>query len=890
MLDICSFFYTFVIYKQIDILYMTTILDSNAIKNAIANAKFTIEGVKTKPQKRANSVNFEDIKICKESKDFLKNANIPSLYYHQKIAIEKAIDGENICVSTSTSSGKTEIFQTVAIEKLRKNKKSKILAVYSAKALNAQQRQRWEIAVGEIGIIDGDHKGDANRINALEKSVVVMTPDTIHAFLLGRLNGGDTCSKKIAEFIKNIDLIVIDEIHLYRGYFGTNSAYLFRRLNNTRRILRKDQSYPQYITASATLPNPGEHSQLITGTKSEFFNVGSDLDGSPSAQTDFYYIKPETGKYSHLKVVNLIRELAKIEDSRSITFFDSRNKTSEAIYNITKKDPLRDQMIVFKSGLEEETREANMQRMQNSEFKGIISTSALEIGIDIGGLNIAIIANMPYDRNSYYQRIGRVGRGQSKKSIVIILNDGTPNAKRLFNNNFDIDSILPDLEPALYLENKEVQYVQAACHADSLKGGEITNLIAENETNFLVNYFSDCMGFEDLCRNVFQRRVEKQYNYFISHVQTPHFYYSLRSFGENWKIKPYEDQTNDNFKGMTLTRRQMLREAYPGAIFIYHHQNRDYKYQIAMDHPNYTDCILRVKGKSVSGETSADMHTFLYPQYGDGAIIKSIKCGDAKLFNLTIIEHNIINGIRINDNITPYDKPFINQFFTHGVVIFHNAFNHKSVNYSQIAQIIFDAFIMQNAFERNDITCGRGIERKNQPFFEIKANDRFIALYDENKLNISAELLHPKRLKKTFSLLKENLSEFINAIYPEHGINNETKDAIHTLCDDIIENEIEDFSAPETEISSNNIIDVYSPETICLYSERIIDPEEDDSSENEYSNCSVISVIKSEETKAFFTYVIFTDGKVIYNVHPEQLIPLPESQFRKYDLSKGSYL
>jgi len=209
---------------------------------------------RTMPRRDAQSSFYTDAGFSASSLNFLKGRRIFALWTHQLNAIKKAKEGHNVCITTSTSSGKTEIFQVSAIEALEKSPKAKVLAVYPMKALNRQQVERWEKTGYSVGKIDGDNSDmEHRRTTLVNNRIVVMTPDVIHSFLLGRLNDVNI-GNAIKDFIKDISLIIIDELHLYKGVFGTNSAYLYRRLNNIWRLLRKDKGFPQYITASATLP------------------------------------------------------------------------------------------------------------------------------------------------------------------------------------------------------------------------------------------------------------------------------------------------------------------------------------------------------------------------------------------------------------------------------------------------------------------------------------------------------------------------------------------------------------------------------------------------------------------------------------------------------------
>lgn len=265
---------------------MPNIEDENAIKTAIFNSGYTISHMASENAKPEIKKSFCDLNLSAKSTEFLLNREIDALWSHQFSALEKALKGRNICITTSTSSGKTEIFQLAAMELLQKNPDAKILAVYPMKALNAQQIDRWKKTGFPTGKIDGSVASEVRPQILKDNRIIVMTPDVIHTYLLGSFNLGQNSrhSAVIRDFIKKIELVIIDKLHVYKGLFGSNSAYLFRRLNNLNRLLTnpRGKRIPQYITASATLPNATEHSSNISGAK-DFIEIGKDDDGSPTS-------------------------------------------------------------------------------------------------------------------------------------------------------------------------------------------------------------------------------------------------------------------------------------------------------------------------------------------------------------------------------------------------------------------------------------------------------------------------------------------------------------------------------------------------------------------------------------------------------------------------------
>lgn len=241
-----------------------SLLNDSIVKGVIEGCGYHICHTETECKRSAVSKSYDDLNLSELSTYYLEGCEIPALWNHQYLAVKAAKEGKNVCVTTSTSSGKSEIFILSALELLANDPNAKVLAVYPMKALNRQQVERWKEAYEGVGKIDGDTKWHERENILKTKRVVVMTPDVIHAWLLDNINN-NRYGNVVKDFIRNISLVVVDELHLYKGLFGTNSAYLFRRLNNVRRLLRGTNDTAQYITASATLPNACEHSLQYYG-------------------------------------------------------------------------------------------------------------------------------------------------------------------------------------------------------------------------------------------------------------------------------------------------------------------------------------------------------------------------------------------------------------------------------------------------------------------------------------------------------------------------------------------------------------------------------------------------------------------------------------------------
>ena len=185
------------------------------------------------PARKAQYYGYNDISLSNQSRSFLANDAPKGIYLHQKAAIKGFLEGENICLATGTASGKSLVFYIAGIETLLKYPDSKIIAIYPLKALGKEQEERWIRALRmatinvRVGRIDGQVPMHARSEILRECQVLIVTPDIIHAWLMNNLS-----DRAVINFLAKTSLIVIDEVHNYTGVFGSNSAYLFRRLQH----------------------------------------------------------------------------------------------------------------------------------------------------------------------------------------------------------------------------------------------------------------------------------------------------------------------------------------------------------------------------------------------------------------------------------------------------------------------------------------------------------------------------------------------------------------------------------------------------------------------------------------------------------------------------------
>lgn len=196
-------------------------------------------------------------------------------------------------ITTGTASGKSVIFYAAAIEAISRDPGMRVLAIYPLKALAREQEQRWTAAFSAAGLppdgiarLDGDVPV-SQRVTLLRKAaVVVATPDILHAWLLPNI--GDSV---VYNFIRRLQLIIVDEVHVYTGVFGSNAAFLFRRLEH---IMAIAGSRASYIVASATIKEPLEHFRALFGR--DFSLIDESFDTSGQHELEIFMVRPETTK------------------------------------------------------------------------------------------------------------------------------------------------------------------------------------------------------------------------------------------------------------------------------------------------------------------------------------------------------------------------------------------------------------------------------------------------------------------------------------------------------------------------------------------------------------------------------------------------------------------
>ena len=482
-----------------------------------------------------------------------------AIWRHQGMALQLLENGENIAVATGTASGKSLIFQLAVAQELLAGSGT-ALVLYPLKALLADQAQRWRQLSDDLGLpkdtvaelhgqVDFEDRADAVR----KARVILATPDIIQAWLMRQV-----ATPMVREMLCSLRFLILDEAHTYESVFGSNVAYLLRRVLAARRRACRDRNVSrklQIIGATATISDPAEHLENLTGWP--FAVVGDEDDGSPSHGRRLLHIEgPDGGAAAEAMIVDVCSRLVRgSNDGTFIAFHDSRQGVERVARDVDEDD-----VLPYRSGYEAKDRQSIERRLRAGSLRGVVSTPALELGIDISSFLLGLNVGVPQSKKAFRQRIGRVGRAAPGVFAVI----APRHAFTRFGSSFS-DYYAGSVEPShLYLANRFIQFAQARCLMDESEG--LGSDLKEPPPG--VSWPDSFGGVFDLAKPGARRPREFD---FIAQLgaDNPHQNYPLRQVGEpNYVIKTKGGE--DDVGNIALN--QAIREAYPGATYLHYRQ------------------------------------------------------------------------------------------------------------------------------------------------------------------------------------------------------------------------------------------------------------------------------------------------------------------------------
>ncbi|HHV60145.1 MAG TPA: DEAD/DEAH box helicase [Clostridiaceae bacterium] len=391
-------------------------------------------------------------------KTALQKRGITKLYSHQAEAIRLVNENKDIVVVTPTASGKTMCYNVPVLNAILQNDESRALFIFPTKALSNDQTSELHEIITEAGIdvktytYDGDTPQTARKAIRQAGHIVVTNPDMLHGGILPH-------HTKWTKLFENLKFIVLDEVHQYRGVFGSHLANVLRRVE---RICRFYGSNPQYICCSATIANPGELASRLTGRSVEVV----DNNGAPTGEKHFIFYNPpvinkELGirKSSTLEAQRFAETFIK-NDVQTIVFARSRLKVEVLVTYLKeilkKKMKNTDSIRGYRGGYLPGLRRSIEKGLREGSIKGVVSTNALELGIDIGSLEACVMCGYPGNIASTWQQAGRAGRKNGTSAAVLVASSSPldqfiiNNPDYFFNRNPEYGLINPDNLVILY--------------------------------------------------------------------------------------------------------------------------------------------------------------------------------------------------------------------------------------------------------------------------------------------------------------------------------------------------------------------------------------------------------------------------------------------------------
>jgi DEAD/DEAH box helicase domain-containing protein len=365
--------------------------------------------------------------LAKNLQDCLDDNGLLPLYTHQAKAVNLARRGRNVMVATSSASGKTLCYNISVLDALLAEKSSRALYLFPTKALAQDQLRSIHeqfcpdlLRPDECATFDGDTPQDARPEIKKNARILISNPDMLH---IGILPNHQSWSR----LLRRLRYVVVDEAHMYRGVFGSHVALVLRRL---RRLCEIYGTSPQFICASATIANPGEHAQKLVGLPFEVV----DNDGSPHGGKDFVFWNPplldekkETRRSANSEATHLFTELVQ-QEIRTLTFTRTRRLT-ELIYNYSRQKlaqidhRLSEKIKPYRAGYLAEDRRKIEKQLFTGKLIGVVATNALEVGINIGDLEATVLTGYPGSVSSTWQQAGRSGRGRQNSLSFLIAMD-----------------------------------------------------------------------------------------------------------------------------------------------------------------------------------------------------------------------------------------------------------------------------------------------------------------------------------------------------------------------------------------------------------------------------------------------------------------------------------
>ncbi|WP_267161021.1 DEAD/DEAH box helicase [Halovenus salina] len=503
----------------------------------------------------------------------LDKQGITDLYDHQAAAIEAVRGGDNVVLATPTASGKSLAYTVPAVERALADGETTLYVAPQVALINDQEETLSAVArsLGFGTTVTVDQytgrlsKQEKRAVRDRRPTLVLTTPDMLHYGLLPH-------SRRLWDWLfENLSTVVLDEVHEYRGVFGSHVGLVMRRL---ARMCREFGADPQYVCCSATIDNPIEHAATVTGQSPASFTLVDD-DASATGPTHWLFWNPPADggghgsrRSSHTETKRLFVDL--VSRGYQTAVFTRARQTAERYATDSARDlrergegDLADGIAAYQAALSNDRREELEAGLNDGTVRGVWSTKALELGVDIGGLDAVLLDGYPGTRMATYQQAGRAGRGQEPSLVALVAGED------------QLDQYVM-AHPEEFFEGDPERAV-ADPHNDQLlpahirAGATESWLRPSDDAHFGESFPSHVATLTDE-GELERRQTGDGLRWFDASDGSPQHEMSLRSIDDR-EITLIDASRDERIGGLSLG--DALRDAHTGAI--YHHQGTTYE-------------------------------------------------------------------------------------------------------------------------------------------------------------------------------------------------------------------------------------------------------------------------------------------------------------------------
>jgi DEAD/DEAH box helicase domain-containing protein len=525
-----------------------------------------------------NDASFRDVDLDPRLESALSSRGIERLYAHQAEAIEAVEAGDDVVLSTKTASGKSLAYTVPAFQRAMDDRATTLYLAPQVALINDQTETLSSLA-DELGFASGvdvaqytgrQSRGEKEAIRERQPTVLCCTPDMLHYGLLPH-------ARRLWDwFFQRLETVVVDEVHEYRGVFGSHVSLVFRRL---ARMCAEFGADPEFVCCSATIGNPTGHAATVTGSAAENFHP-VDTDESASGPTHWLlWNPPEYGddgwgdggvggrrRSSHTEAERLFCDL--VSRGLQTLVFTTARQTAERYASKSARTlrsrgetALADGVVAYQAALSDDRRREVESGLRSGDVRGVWSTNALELGVDIGGLDAVILDGYPGTRMAARQQAGRAGRGTDPSLVVFVAGEDQLDQYLMANPEAFFEG-----DPEKAVTNPENERLLP----DHVRSAADESWLRPADERQFGDRFPSVVG--DLTEEgALSRRETDDGVRWLHNGGGPQYDTSLRSVGDRQvRLRGPDGETLAE-----LPFDDALRDAHPGAI--YHHQGRSYE-------------------------------------------------------------------------------------------------------------------------------------------------------------------------------------------------------------------------------------------------------------------------------------------------------------------------